>query len=171
MGPRRQRSARRAARALAAGFATPRGPGDGTGPGAVRATPRGKPESLRVEARRRGVTPYTVRKERGLAKGLSIGQAVGHARKGQPSIRSINARPMPVPSGGQISQARPASSAQRSLIGSYHNAVRAALDTGDESLLDRFRGKVIDGFELECDLDVLEQMGLEGKLDALVVSP
>lgn len=44
-------------------------------------------ESLRAEARRRGVTVYQVRVERGAGKGLTPSVAVGKPRRGERTIR------------------------------------------------------------------------------------
>lgn len=52
-----------------------------------------------------------------------------------------------------------------SVIGSYWNATRRFLATGDESVLDDFRGVVIDGYELETGPDEIEYCALTGELD------
>jgi hypothetical protein len=46
-------------------------------------------ESIRAEARRRGVTVYRVRLERGVARGLTKRGAVGHARPGETTAKQI----------------------------------------------------------------------------------
>ena len=56
---------------------------------------------------------------------------------------------------------------EAALAGRYRRDVHRALDDGDESVLNPYRGLVIDGHELETDLDVIEEMGRTGALDAM----
>ncbi len=68
-------------------------------------------------------------------------------------------------SGGQVVTVPLRSKAQRSLIGRYNRATQIALDSGNPGFLRPFQGKKVGGFELECDLEVLEGMDLRGELD------
>jgi len=55
--------------------------------------------------------------------------------------------------------------ATASLVGSYWGDVKRFLATGDPSALDAYVDVVIDGFELETDLDAIEDFDVEGQLD------
>lgn len=74
---------------------------------------------------------------------------------------------LPTPNGLiEISVSDPKSA---SLVGRYWNAVRSFLDTGDESTLRRFRGKIVRDtagrtVALLADLDELERLGAAGVL-------
>lgn len=52
-----------------------------------------------------------------------------------------------------------------SLIGSYWNDIKWFLSTGDVTAMDPYVGVVVDGFELETDLDLIEDLESEGQLD------
>jgi hypothetical protein len=52
-----------------------------------------------------------------------------------------------------------------SIIGSYWNAVRHFLGSGDVSVLDTYRGVTIGGIELETDPDAIEDFDSTGELD------
>ena len=67
-------------------------------------------------------------------------------------------------SGGEVVVVEPADPYEASLVGQYWNAIQQALPTwGDQ--LDSFEGIVIDGYELETDLEVIEELGLRGELE------
>ncbi len=48
------------------------------------------------------------------------------------------------------------------------SAVKVYLDTGDETVLEKFKGKKIAGYELEADPDMLAEMLSAGYLDGVV---
>jgi hypothetical protein len=52
-----------------------------------------------------------------------------------------------------------------STIGSYRNALGRYLATRDDTGLARFRGVVVDGFELETDLNVIDERAARGEFD------
>jgi hypothetical protein len=86
---------------------------------------------------------------------------------------------MPVVSAGVVyPRAAIRGSRQASLIGEHLSAINAYLETGDETPLRRFAGKVVTGtledgvlrrFELEADQDVVAEMAFSGELSDLVV--
>ena len=51
-------------------------------------------ESLRHEAKRRGVSVYRVRVERGAHLGLNKRTSVGHAKAGEPTLRELRSEPV-----------------------------------------------------------------------------
>ena len=53
---------------------------------------------------------------------------------------------------------------EASINGQYFNAVRRALETGDESELDPFENQVVGGYVLETRLDVIEELAARGEL-------
>ncbi len=75
------------------------------------------------------------------------------------------AKAMRFVSGGQVVGVPVKTKAQRSLIGRYNRAAQIALGSGETHHLRPFLGKKVGGFELECDLEVLEGMDLRGELD------
>ncbi len=83
-------------------------------------------------------------------------------RAGAP-LRQV--RGMRVASAGQVVEVTATTRAQRSLVGRHKRAVERALSSGESWHLRPFVGKKVGGFELECDLDVLEDMDLRGELD------
>ena len=52
-----------------------------------------------------------------------------------------------------------------SLVGQYHAAIKRYLEHGDEAALLRFKGKMVGGFELEADLDVIDELARRGGFD------
>lgn len=59
----------------------------------------------------------------------------------------------------------PTSDSDKSEIGSYWNAVKKYLTTGDDSDLASFEGRVIEGYELETDPEAIELWAQRGDLD------
>jgi hypothetical protein len=57
-----------------------------------------------------------------------------------------------------------ADAAEQSTLGSYWNAVRTYLRTGDDSQLWAFEGEVIAGRALETDLDRIEEWARRGEI-------
>jgi hypothetical protein len=74
-------------------------------------------------------------------------------------------RAMRIVSAGQVVDVNATTRAQRSLVGRYNRMAQIALESGEARHLRPFVGKLVGGFELECDLDVLEDMDLRGELD------
>ena len=67
-------------------------------------------------------------------------------------------------SGGEVVVVTPADWYEASLVGQYWNALQQALPTwGDQ--LEPLAGVVIDGYEMERDLEVIEELGLRGELE------
>jgi hypothetical protein len=74
-------------------------------------------------------------------------------------------RGMRIVSAGQVVDVNATTKAQRSLVGRYNRMAQIALESGEAHHLRPFVGKLVDGFELECDLGVLEDMDQRGELD------
>lgn len=122
---------------------------------------RPRPESIRAEATRRGVTQYQVRKGRAAARGITPAEAVGHAgRVGRPGLSS---REMRVVTGAQVTTFATTHWSQRSTIGRYWNEVERAV-AGKPNALGRSRGWRVGGIELETDVDALAELGRQGRL-------
>jgi hypothetical protein len=62
-------------------------------------------------------------------------------------------------------------SRRASLVGAHQAAIATFLDTGDERVLEPFRGKRVGGVELAADPDVIEQAARLGTLDDLEPYP
>ena len=71
-------------------------------------------------------------------------------------------------SGGEVVPVTVHSSRQASLAGEYMAAVKVYQATGDERVLDKFKGKTIAGYELEADPDMLGDLLSAGDLDGVV---
>jgi hypothetical protein len=82
------------------------------------------------------------------------------AKKGDRLLRT-----MFVNSEGRIVQVDVRGSKKASEISRYHMAVRWFLDTGDDSLLQPFTNRKVDGVVYETDLEALEDMARRGQLD------
>ena len=74
-------------------------------------------------------------------------------------------RAMRIVSAGQVVDVNATTRAQRSLVGRYNRMAQIALESGEARHLRPFVGKKVGGFELECDLGVLDDMDLRGELD------
>ena len=53
---------------------------------------------------------------------------------------------------------------QASLVGRHWAAIGRFLETGDETVLQEFRGSQVAGFVLETDPDVIEELARRGEL-------
>jgi len=74
-------------------------------------------------------------------------------------------RPMIVHSEGRTVAVDVRGSRKASEVSVYHRAVAHFLQTGDETVLRRFRGKSVAGHPYETDPGVLEEMARRGQLD------
>lgn len=74
-------------------------------------------------------------------------------------------RPMYIYSAGQPVTIDVRGSKAASTIGRYHSAIQHYLSTGDSSRLTRLSGLKVGGFELETDVDVLDEMARRGSFE------
>jgi len=133
-----------------------------------------------AEAARLGIPTYYQAhrsKEAAEARGLPQSLLRGHPRRdrGEASLTEVRGligglfgaglRPMLIVSGGQAVTVTPATKAQASMIGAYHNAIKKYFDSGDTSDLARFRGRTVAGFELDAEPDDLDDLARTGQLD------
>lgn len=122
----------------------------------------GKPESIRDEAARRGVTPYRVIDDRTRrATGQSYGQVRRAAKRGGPSVaearRIGQGVKVPDTATGKAVYVGLADPRERSRVIAYHRAAQKALGDGDTTRLRRdFAGFAPGGIELPTDLDDLQ---------------
>lgn len=112
---------------------------------------------------------------------VSRSQAYGKPRPGEPSIRAVRTAqrtgfPMPPPRGGLVpmqvvttdagrTTLTPRNTQGRTLVFLYHEAVRAYIDTGDDSKLRALRGRSLRGHVLETDPAILDALSRRGALD------
>jgi hypothetical protein len=124
----------------------------------VLARLRGDPElTLTRAARETGIDPRTVRRYAGDAVERRAGRLVA-----TPADRLF--RPMFIYSAGRRVDVDVRGSRQASVVGRYHAAIHATL-RGDPRKLRQFAGRKVAGFELEADLDVIEELARRGALD------
>jgi hypothetical protein len=112
-------------------------------------------ESLTAAARQAGTTPRTVRRYAGATvKRSGSRYAVGRDRM---------YRQMTVVTNTGI-EAVGVNRRESRVVGRYWNAVGRYLRSGDSSELGKFRGVSVGGYELETDLDVIDQLAARGEL-------
>ncbi len=116
---------------------------------------------LASAARLAGTTPAAV--------DFYAGQAFGDTGQLRGADRLL--RPMRIYSAGESVVVDVRGSRVASIVGEYHNAVRAYLNQGDVTGLARFRGKRVAGLPLETDPDVIDEMARRGtfRFDAIYV--
>lgn len=113
-------------------------------------------QSLTAAAREAGTTPRTVRKYAGAAvKRPGSRYVLGRDRMYRPMRVLTNTGVEPV--GVSRREAR--------TIGRHWNAVKRWGIYQDSSELDKFRGVTVGGYELETDLDVIDELAGRGELE------
>jgi hypothetical protein len=113
-------------------------------------------DSLSVAARKAGTSPRTVKRY----AGSDIGRVGSRYR----IVRDRAYRPMRLLSNTGV-QTVGASRRDASTLGKYWAALGHYLDTGDDSRLQKFAGRTVAGYELETDLDVIDERYARGELD------
>jgi hypothetical protein len=113
-------------------------------------------QSLTAAAREAGTTPRTVRRYAGATVKRSCSRyVVGRDRMYRPMRILTNTGPETVG----------VSRRESKTVGRYWNAIGRYLRNGDTSELDRFRGASVGGYELEADLDAIDELAAHGELD------
>ncbi|MFY9663353.1 MAG: hypothetical protein WAK19_02780 [Candidatus Cybelea sp.] len=119
--------------------------------------------SLRKASRELGISSQTVRRHAGRA----LRKTQGGTYKARASDAMLRVMVLPTPSG--LAEIATRDSRMATKVAEYWNAVHLFLQTGDDSELQRFRGKYIIDAEgkrvpLLTDLDELERLGAAGVL-------
>ncbi len=106
-----------------------------------------------------GTTPRTMARY--------VGPALRRRRDGRYVAKPTDrlARPVLVLTKEGLKPLVPHGSRVTSLVAKHWNAVQRFLATGEEDVLQRFRGKRVAGYELETDPDVIEREGHRGELE------
>jgi hypothetical protein len=113
-------------------------------------------QSLTAAAREAGTTPRTVRKYAGAAvKRPGSRYVLGRDR--------LYREPLILTNTGlrNVGVTR----RDASTAGRYMNALKRYRNTGEDSALRRFNGVSIGGYELETDLDLIDELAARGELD------
>ena len=113
-------------------------------------------QSLTAAAREAGTTPRTVRRYAGATvRRPGSRYVIGRDRLYRPMRVLTNTGEVTVSVGRR----------EAKIVGRYWNAVGRYLHHGDSSELEKFRGVTVGGFELESDLDVIDERAARGELD------
>lgn len=119
--------------------------------------------SLRKAALERGISPKTVLRY--------AGSSLRKTSRGKYKVRASDTilRPLVIPTSDGLAEIATRDSRSASTVAEYANAVQAFLQTGDDSILQQFRGqRIIDAegnqVPLLTDLDELERLGAAGVL-------
>jgi hypothetical protein len=113
-------------------------------------------DSLTVAARRAGTSPRTVMRY--------AGSDLGKRGRRWRVTRDRAYRPMRVLTNTGI-EVVDASRRDASTVGRYWSAVGHYIQHGDDSELRKLRGVTVNGYELETDLDVIDELAARGELD------
>jgi len=113
-------------------------------------------DSLTVAARRAGTSPRTVKRY--------AGSDLGKRGQRWRIARDRAYRPMRVLTNAGV-EVVDASRRDASTVGRYWSAVGRYLQHGDDSELRKLRGVTVNGYELETDLDVIDELAARGELD------
>jgi hypothetical protein len=115
-------------------------------------------QSLDLAAREAGTTPRTVRRYVGAAvKRQGSRYVLGRDRLVRPAMRVL--------SSGCVERVDGLGRRDSRIAGRHANALKRYLDTGDASELQRLRGASVGGYELETDLDVIDELAARGELE------
>jgi hypothetical protein len=113
-------------------------------------------DSLSVAARRAGTSPRTVKRY--------AGSDLGKRGRRWRVTRDRAYRPMRVLTNTGV-EVVDTSRRDASTVGRHWSAVGHYLEHGDDSELRKFRGVTVNGYELETDLDVIDELAARGELD------
>jgi hypothetical protein len=113
-------------------------------------------QSLTAAAREAGTTPRTVRKYAGAA----VNRPGSRYRLGRDRLY----RPMRILTNSGIETVS-VGRRDASAVGRYWNAVRRWGIDRDSTEVDKFRGVSVGGYELETDLDVIDELAARGELE------
>lgn len=113
-------------------------------------------DSLTVAARRAGTAPRTVKSY----AGSDLGKRGGRWRV----ARDRAYRPMRILTNTGV-HVVDANRREASSVGRYWSAIGRYLQNEDDSELRKFRGVTVNGYELETDLDVIDELAARGELD------
>jgi len=113
-------------------------------------------QSLTAAARDAGTTPRTVRRY----AGATVKRSGSRYRLGRDRLY----RPMRVLTNTGVETVG-VSRREAKLVGRHWNAVKRWGVHQDSSELDKLRGAVVGGYELETDLDVIDELAARGELD------
>ena len=113
-------------------------------------------DSLTVAARRAGTSPRTIKRY----AGSDLGKRGGRWR----IARDRAYRPMRILTNTGV-EVVDASRREASTVGRYWSAIGRYLQDGDDSELRKLRSVTVHGYELETDLDVIDELAGRGELD------
>jgi hypothetical protein len=113
-------------------------------------------DSLTAAARRAGTSPRTVKRY----AGSDLGRVGGRYR----IVRDRAYRPMRVITNTGV-EVIGVSRREASMLSRYRRAIGVYASTGEDAELRRFAGKTAGGYELETDLDVIDELAARGELD------
>jgi hypothetical protein len=113
-------------------------------------------DSLTVAARRAGTSPRTVKRY--------SGSDLGKRGRRWRIARDRAYRPMRILTNTGV-EVLSVSRRDASIVGRHWAAIGRYLQNGDDSELRRLRGVTVNGYELETDLDVIDELAARGELD------